>query len=53
MCTRPAELGLATVVSDHNLQATDNTWACQSVAEITQEARFFYWASKIFKFLVP
>jgi len=53
VCTRPAALGLATVVSDTNLQAEDNTWACQSVDEITQEARFFYWATKIFKFILP
>lgn len=53
ICTRPASLGLATVAADRDLSADDNTWTCQTVDQLTTEARVFYWAAKLFKFLVP
>ncbi len=53
VCTRPAELGLATVVSDSDLSADDNTWTCQTIDTLTQEARVFYWAAKLFRFVLP
>lgn len=53
ICTRPAELGLATVASDTDLSATDATWSCQTIDQLTEEARVFFWAAKLFKFILP
>lgn len=39
------------VVSDTNLQATDNTWQCRTVNELTTAARVVYWGRKLFEWV--
>lgn len=53
VCTRPGTLGLATVWSDRDLSVDDDTWVCQTIDQLTDEARVFYWARKLLAFLVP